>query len=275
MKINGKTIQVGWISGMPRSGTTWLSQIFASCPDVRLKICPLFSYEFKNILDESSSAQQWKKLFADVYQTNSDFLDQEYLRKQGLVPSFSENNQHPGNLIIKSNRFHNLVPHILKLNSEIRFIHIVRHPCAIIYSWLSNPLEFPENADPKMEWRSGQCRKNGPGEFWGFNDWMQVTRQALHLNEQYPNRHRIIRYEDLARNPREQTQELFEYFQLPYGKQTRDFLELSHSRHDIHKRSVFKNPSKRDRWQKLIDPVIASECIEKVKGTELEQFIRY
>lgn len=275
MKINGKTIQLGWISGMPRSGTTWLSQILASCPDVRLKICPLFSYEFKNILDENSSAQQWKILFADVYQTNSDFLDQEYLRKQGLVPIFPEKSQHPGNLIIKSNRFHNLVPYILNLNRDIRFVHIVRHPCASIYSWISNPLEFPDNADPNNEWRAGLCRKTGPGEFWGFNDWVQVTRQALNLNEQYPNRHKIVRYEDLVRDPQGKTQELFEYFQLPYGNQTRDFLKLSHSRHDTHKRSVFKDPSTINRWQQRLDPVIASACMDEVKGTDLEQFIKY
>ena len=43
--------KIVWISGMPRSGTTWLSQIFAASPAVRMKACPLFSYEFKNILN--------------------------------------------------------------------------------------------------------------------------------------------------------------------------------------------------------------------------------
>jgi hypothetical protein len=83
-------IQLGWISGMPRSGTTWLSQILASSPDVRLKFCPLFSYEFKNALDEKSTSEDWKQLFLNVYETKSEFLDQDYLRKKGFVPTFAD-----------------------------------------------------------------------------------------------------------------------------------------------------------------------------------------
>lgn len=275
MKINGKTIKLGWISGMPRSGTTWLSQIFASCVDVRMKFCPLFSYEFKNLLDENSSSIQWEKLFSDVYQTKSEYLDQEYLRKKGLVPVFKEKNDYPGHLFIKSTRFHNLVPYILKLNSEIRFIHIVRNPCACIYSWLSNPFEFPKNADPINEWRTGQCRKNGPGEFWGFNDWMLVNRQALKLSKKYPNRYKIIRYEDLVHDPIRLTKRLFQFFELPYSKQTRNFLKLSHSRHDKHRRSVFKDPKTTGRWQELLDPTIAEACVNDVIGTDLEKFLEY
>ena len=259
---------------MPRSGTTWLSQIFASCPEVRLKFCPLFSYEFKNILDEKSTAKQWEKLFADVYRTQSEFLDQDHLRKDGLIPTFKEKSEKPDHLFIKSTRFHNLVPYILKLKSKIKFIHIVRHPCANIYSWLSNPLEFPQNADPMKEWRTGQCRKTGPGEFWGFNDWILVTRQALRLTEQYPKRHRIIRYEDLILDTEGQTRKLFSYFNLSYGRQTLEFLEQAHSRYDEHRRSVFKRPPINDLWRHKLSAAIISACMDEVRGTELEQFTK-
>jgi len=267
-----KDLQVVWLSGMPRSGTTWLSQIFDSSPDVRLKFCPLFSYEFKNSLDENSSAEQWHTLFIDLYQTHSEFLDQDHLRKHGLIPYFEDKEPHPRHLVIKSNRFHNLTPYILKLNEHVRFIHIVRHPCATLFSWLSNPREFPAHADPLREWRSGQCRKTGSGEFWGFDDWKMVTTQALRLTEQYPQRHRIVRYEDLVRDTEYQAQALFRFVQIPYRKQTRDFIQLSHSRHDENKRSVFKNPGLRDRWEERLDASIIATCLNEIKGTELEQF---
>ena len=272
MNDKRNNLQVAWISGMPRSGTTWLSQIFASSPDVRLKSCPLFSYEFKNALDESSTAEQWDKLFTELYQTNSEFLDQDHLRKHGLVPAFEEKNENPRHLIIKSNRFHNLTPHILKLNDRVQFIHIVRHPCATIYSWLSDPREFPELADRLEEWRTGDCRKDGPGEFWGFDDWKQVTIQALRLSEQYPARHRIVRYENLVKDTERQAKELFVFLQIPFEKQTRDFIELSHSRHDDHKHSVFKNPGLKSPWKEKLDPSIIAACMNEIKGTELEQF---
>lgn len=273
MNINGKQVKLGWIAGMPRSGTTWVSQIFASCPDVRMKFCPLFSYEFKNSLDKNSSQKEWEKLFADVYQTQSEFLDQEHLRKKGLVPAFKKKIAKPGYLLIKSNRFHNLVPYILKLNTEIRFVHIVRHPCASLYSWLSTPSEFPKNADPKEEWRSGLCRKTGPGEFWGFEDWLFVTRLAVQLTKEYPNRHLVMRYEDIVKNPLTQTKKMFNFFRLPLHKQTIDFIKLSHSRHDNRKHSVFKFPQIHNQWNEKLDPAIISACTDEIVGTELERFL--
>ena len=274
MNIAMEKIQVAWVSGMPRSGTTWLSQIFASSPEVRLKSCPLFSYEFKDSLDENSSAEEWGGLFSRLYQTSSEFLDQEHLRKHGLVPSFKEKNENPQHLIIKSNRFHNLTPNILKLNPQVRFIYIVRNPCAVLYSWLSNSSEFPFNADPLAEWRTGQCRKTGPGEFWGFDDWKKVTAKALRLSEQYPDRYKIIRYEDLVRDTRYYAREIFRFFQVPYGSQTNDFIEFSHSRHDDHQHSVFKDPKLNNKWEKMLDPAIASKCLDEIRGTELERFYK-
>lgn len=265
-------MQVAWISGMPRSGTTWLSQMFASSPDVRLKSCPLYSYEFKNALDETSSTEQWGTLFAKLYQTKSEFLDQDHLRKYGLIPHFKDKHENPQHLIIKSNRFHNLTPYILALKEQVRFIHVVRHPCATIFSWLSNPREFPSHADPLLEWRSGQCRKTGPGEFWGFDDWKKVTTQALRLSEQYPSRHKVVRYENLVKNTEHQTRELFVFLQVPFEKQTLDFINLSHSRHDDHKHSVFKNPELKIEWGDKLDASIISACMSEIRGTELEQF---
>lgn len=274
MNIKSEERQIAWITGMPRSGTTWLSQIFASSPDVRLKFCPLFSYEFKNALDESSSAEQWDKLYLELYQTNSEFLDQDHLRKHGLIPSFTDKNESPRHLIIKSNRFHNLAPHIMKLNDHVRFIHIVRHPCATIYSWLSNPHEFPKNAEILKEWRSGNCRKTGPGEFWGYDDWKQVTTQALRLSEQYSARFKIIRYENLVRNTEDHIRELHKFLHISFSKQTQDFIELTRSRHDDRKNSVFKDPGLKDKWEEMLDPVIISECLSEVKNTELDQFVK-
>ena len=263
---------VAWISGMPRSGTTWLSQILASSPDVRLKSCPLFSYEFKNSLDENSTSKEWDGLFSALYRTNSEFLDQEHLRKHGLIPHFENKNENPCHLIIKSNRFHNLTPYILRENDQLQFVHIIRHPCATIYSWLYNPREFPKEANPLEEWRSGKCRKTGPGEFWGFEDWMSVTISALRLNEMYPERFRIIRYEDLVANTYKCVIELFQFLSIPFEKQTQEFIDLSRSRHDDHKHSVFKNPALNNQWQERLDSKIISACLNEIKGTELEQF---
>lgn len=267
-----ETFDVAWISGMPRSGTTWLSQIFASSPDVRLKFCPLYSYEFKNALDENSTREQWEKLFSDVYRTNSEFLDQDHLRKRNLIPHFADKNDRPRHLLIKSNRFHNLTPHILRLDDRVKFIHIVRHPCATIHSWLNDPREFPPDANPLAEWRSGACRKSGPGEFWGFDDWKKVTLQALALSERYPDRHRVVRYEALVGDARLHAGELFQFLHIPFEARTMEFIVSSQDRHDTDKHSVFKKPELKDRWEDNLDASIIAQCLAEIRGTELERF---
>ena len=265
---------VVWISGMPRSGTTWLSQIFASSPEVRLKFCPLFSYEFKNKLDETSSEVDWRQLFFDTYNTVSEYLDQEYLRKKGLVPFFKMKDADPANLVIKSTRFHNLVPRILEAHNSIKFVHIVRDPRASIHSWLTNPYEFPKGADPMAYWRSGVCRKTGPGEYWGFEDWKLVNAQALGLNAKYPDRFLIVQYEDLAADPEHWTQEMFDFCGLTRHHQTIMFLTASRSTHVENKRSVYKKSAYRQKWRGLLDKRIANACLQEVQNTQLERFLR-
>lgn len=267
-------MRIVWISGMPRSGTTWLSQIFASSPEVRLKFCPLFSYEFKNKLDETSTEDDWHQLFFDTYNTSSEYLDQEYLRKKGLIPLFKMKDAYPTNLVIKSTRFHNLVPKILALHNSIKFVHIVRDPRASIHSWLTNPYEFPKGADPMAFWRSGACRKTGTGEFWGFADWKLVNTQAMALTAKYPDRFLIVQYEDLVADPEHWTQKMFDFCSLTYHHQTKGFLTASRSKHVENKRSVFKKSASGQSWRVRLDHRIAEACLQEVRNTQLERFLR-
>lgn len=257
---------------MPRSGTNWLSQIIFSHPDVRLKFCPLFSYEFKNALDEDSKAGEWRDLFKKVYDTKSEYMDQEYLRREGHVPSFSIRNNNPSILAIKSTRFHNLTQGLIEKCPEIMWVVIVRNPYACIYSWLSNNLEFPADADPLIEWRNGSCRKNSPGEFWGFEDWKSVTSMFLELESKYPERFRILRYESLVKSVLKETQLLFSWLGLDFAKQTKDFLIASQNTHSNHKRSVYKSSQSINSWQRDLSPVIKGEIDEKLKNSPLRRF---
>lgn len=265
--------KIVWLTGMPRSGTNWLSQIFASHPDVRLKFCPLFSYEFKNALNENNSSEEWRKLFQQVYHTESDYMDQKYLRRQGHVPRFKIKNDKPSVLVIKSTRFHNLTPSLLKKCPEIKWIGIVRNPCASIYSWLDNKLEFPADADPMTEWRTGSCRKIDNGEFWGFEDWKKVSNMFLKLKDNYPDSFRILKYEHLVQSAHKEIQTLFAWIGLDFPEQTRVFLEESQAKNVKHRRSVFKDPSWTERWKNKIDPEIKFQIESEIKRTPLEVFL--
>jgi len=265
---------IAWLSGMPRSGTTWLSQIFAASPNVRVKFCPLFSHEFKNALGCNNTALEWAEFFREVYETSSPYMDQQHLKDRGDVPEFHRKRRHPDQLLIKSNRFHNLLPYLLENLPQIKMIHMVRHPAAVIYSWLNNPTEFPAGVDPLTEWRTGACRKSGPGEYWGFDDWKSVTMQALELKAIYPTRFKILRYELLNENPIAEAEELFKFLCLEMDERSSDFITRSQATHNPSKRSVFKVPAAVDQWQGALPPIITRQIMEETKSTPLEQFIR-
>lgn len=270
--MNQSPHNVAWLSGMPRSGTTWLSQIFASSPQVRLKFCPLFSYEFKHALNERSTGEDWRRFFADVYRTPSPYMDQEHLRKDGLVPEFYEKYANPEHLLIKSNRFHHLIPNLFKNVPDAKVIYLVRHPAATLYSWLSNPTEFPAGANPVCEWRSGACRKTDIGEFWGFDDWKAVTLQALEMQRAYPDRMRIQRYEALTKHPLLEAEALFDFLGLSMGPATTDFISKSRSRHDPNNRSVYKRAGPDTAWRYGLSESIISIIRSEIAGTSLELF---
>jgi hypothetical protein len=259
-----------WLSGMPRSGTTWLGQVIAAHPDARLKHCPLFSYEFKGRCNEFSTRADWQSFLGEVYETRGEFLDQEHLRSKGLVPHFEQKNAAPGVLAIKSNRFHHLSHRIVELLPEVRWVAIVRHPCATIHSWLSNPTEFPSGADVGSEWRSGRCRKTAVGEFWGFDDWVQVTLGQIQMASAFPDRVRLLRYEAIDRFPQEGVARLFSFLGLSEHPQVTDFVRASKSSHSSNHRSVFKAPANSSRWRLELEPSIQAEiegeCVRRGLG---------
>lgn len=265
--------KVIWIAGMPRSGTNWIGQIFASHPGVRFKLCPLFSYDFKNALDENSSAADWHKLLAATYSTRSEYLDQEYLRRDILVPRFAQRDPQPPVLAIKSTRFHHLLPRLLERVPMAQVVGIVRDPRAAIHSWLTNPLEFPAGADPGREWRTGHSRKTDVGEYWGFDDWKKVGNLFLDLEQQYPGRFHLVRYESWVRDPLAGVQAVFPGVGLALHPQTEQFLRESQTDHRDHPRSVFKSPSVASRWEAELDPEIGSAMVRELEGTRLASFL--
>ena len=123
------------------------------------------------------------------------------------------------------------------------------------------------------EWRTGICRKTGPEEFWGFEDWKKVTRLHMALEKSFPERFRIVQYEDLAQEPVRQTQAMFAFVDLEYTKQTEDFLIASQLIDDPDPYAVFKKPGTKDRWRAELAPEIQNEIIEDIQNTELARFL--
>lgn len=265
--------KVIFLVGMPRSGTSWLSQIVDSCPPVRFRLAPLFSYAFKNAVDERSDRADYDRVLRGAYASDDPFMNQTEKRRSGDYPSFAEKSAAPEFLVVKETRFHHLLERLLELFDDLKLVAIVRHPCGAIHSWLTTPKEFPATADPMTEWRSGACRKTAREEYWGFEDWKTVTRLHLALERRHPERVRVIRYEALVAEAEAQTRPLFAFLGLPLTKQTADFLAASQTTHRAETHAVFKHPSVTERWRSELDPDIQRVILEELRGTDLERFL--
>lgn len=262
------------IVGMPRSGTSWLSQILDSSPQTRFKLSPIFSYAFKNAVNENSSKQDFQRLFEGVYETENEFLDQKSKREKGEYPNFETKDKEPEYLVIKMTRFHNLLEKMLSLFQNLSVVSIVRNPCGAINSWLTTPGEFPTDANPVKEWRTGSCRKTAPEEFWGFDDWKRVTNLHLQLKNQYPSQFYLLKYENLVDDVLTETDKLFEFLGLSVEEQTKEFLVQSQANHSKDSYAVFKSPKVKTRWQDELLPEIRDTIIWEIKSTELEVFLK-
>lgn len=261
-----------FICGMPRSGTSWLGQIFDSSPNVAFRMEPLFAYPFKNIINENSSKEQIVKFFHDVYMTDDDFILQKENRNKGSYRLFKKDDN-PEILVVKTTRHHDLIERYLKLIDNIEVVSLIRHPCAVMSSWIHTDNEFKEKGcSEQKDWRSGSCRKDGVGEFWGFDDWVSITKQHLQFNNQYKN-FTIIKYKDLIKDPICLTTKLFKQFSLQLTDQTLLFLNDCNVRHDIDPYSVFKSRQVENKWKTKLNGTISEIILKETIDAGLEDFL--
>lgn len=240
---------------------------------MRYRFQPIFSYAFKDAVNEKSTKKEYQEFFEGIYNSNDDFLCQTERKEKGVYPNFENKVEYPSVLAFKMVRYHHLVPYMLEYFDNLKNIGIIRHPCGVINSWLSHPNEFPDDADPKEEWRNGECRNKGhPEEYWGFEAWKEVTEMYMELEEKHPERFIIMRYNHLVENPFEKSRNLFDFLNLKFTQQTRDFLKKSHEKHDENPYSVFRDKKVKDKWKWELDEEIKNEILKEIKGTKYDIF---
>lgn len=263
-----------YIAGVARSGTSWLGQIFNSSPDVQFRFQPLFSYELKGRVNEDSSSEDYQKFLNDMAECKTDFLTQQKAIEQGIYPRFDKNEVH-SHLVFKENRYQSIIEPMLRRNSNVCALGIIRHPCAVLHSWTNNEKEFPPGSDIRSEWRFGSCKNSGNEDYFGYYKWKEVANMYLDLALKYPDRFYLVQYEELLNRTIEKAKDMFMFFGIPWSKQTQDFLISSHSSHLDSYYSVFKNPIslRNPTWKSKLPEFIVNEIYSDLKGTRLERFL--
>jgi hypothetical protein len=265
------TLPIVGIHGAPRSGTSWFGQLFNSHPAVAYRYQPFFSHAFRNRINDASRAEAIRRVFGELLTTSDAFVNQTGSSRLARdLPDFEKTP--PTHLVYKEVRFHHLVEHLINSVSEMKCIGIVRDPRAVLASWFQAPKEFREEWTPEEEWRHASRKNCGSAENWyGFERWKELSCLFLDLSHRYPDRFRLVRYEELVEAPERTVTAVFEFCGLACTKQTARFIEESTTRDDGDPYGVFRRLGPKPPAQ-LPDGI--SELIEQeLSGGKLSRFL--
>lgn len=256
--------------GVPRSGTSWIGQIINSSPKVIYRYQPLFSYEYKDRLNEASSSSEISQFHNDLIDARSDFVTQAYNVSGNNMPQFRK--ETPTLLVWKEVRYINIIRNLL-VKSNTKCVFILRHPAAVINSWIRAPKEFDVEWNARDEWRfASKKNKGSPQEFYGYEKWKQAVEIFLNLRLEFPERVLVLKYEEVAERPSQAVSELFKFCDIEVGPETHDFLvkttELIDMESDPY--SVYKNTPDINHWKDELDPFIAKLLLDDFSNTALK-----
>ncbi|MEY2964165.1 MAG: hypothetical protein RL754_1426 [Bacteroidota bacterium] len=233
------------IFGVPRSGTTWLGQLFNSAPTVAYRYQPLFSYEFKDFLKPGMSSKDINDFHRRLLHAESDFV----------LPPHAFEKTESCHLVWKSVRYHNLSTEILK-HSQTKIIYISRDPVEVLNSWYNAPREFLPHWDIQAEWRTAPSKNLGRAEeFYGYEGWQRA--EAIHRQNaiDFPNQVRIVDYSTLKSDTERTLRDLFDWAQIPFLNPTLEFIAATSERSKSDTYSVFKKPTELSLPKNIVNEI--------------------
>ena len=149
------------IHSAPRSGSSWLGQILNSSTKVCFRFQPLFSYAFKDYLNDKSSREDIVRFFENIAKSSDDFLLQKDKIDNEEYPLF-EKDSNLTHIIYKEVRYHNILENLLTKDKDLKVIGLVRNPFAVISSFLNSPREFRKDLGwiEVEEWKLAEKKNN-------------------------------------------------------------------------------------------------------------------
>lgn len=260
--------------GVARSGTTWVGNIFNSSPYITYKHQPLYSYAFKDFLNNSSKKKDILRFFQQISESTDDYTNQETLIKEGLVPHFPKLESSKNIIVYKEARHHHIIETLLREDDEFIFVGIIRNPLATLWSWKNAPNEFKKEWNFDKEWRYAELKNEGfPENFYGYEKWKEAAYIFEKVAEQYPQRVHLINYSEFLHNPKERTQQMFDKLDIKMHPQVIQFLDDSKSK-SKGPYSVFRKKIIDDDWVNNISNKIVDHIVDDLTETQLEKYLK-
>jgi hypothetical protein len=263
------------IHSAPRSGSSWLGQILNSSRKVCFRFQPLFSYAFKDYLNEKSSQEDISTFFEKIAKSNDDFLIQSDKVDNGKYPSFSKDNKFT-HIVYKEVRYHNIIKNMMIEDKDLLVIGLVRSPYAVIDSFLRSPREFRKDLGwDEEEWKYAMKKNlDKSEEFFGYEKWKEVYLIFNDLKEKFNDRFCLIYYDDLIKNPLNEVEKIFNFCNLEMNKQTIKFIKDSKSAELESVYSVFRNKLNDNKWKNTLNKNIYTEICNDLKINNMNHFLR-
>ena len=268
--INTKFEKIA-IWGVPRSGTSWLGQIFNSSPNIVYRFQPLFSQAFKHGLSAFSSKSDIEDFFNEILKTNDDFILNGLISEsEKLVLKFKK--KRSTHIVMKHVRYLHIVPNILKKCDNIKIVGIVRNPCAVLSSWFNSKKEFKKEWTLIEEWKNGEKKNiNRQEEFFGYYKWKQVAYLFEELKK-YQNFY-LIDYNNLLLNTNKEIEEIFKFSNIKLTNQTINFLKKSKDIDCKDDYSVLKKKDNDFKWKESLPTEIVTFIRNDLNNTILEKYL--
>ncbi len=275
MKWSDRVLPSQYISiqSVPRSGSSWLGQIFKSSLQVAFRFQPLFSHAFKDRLGPASSREEILRFFKDIHGTSDPFVLQRDATLHVDYPAIEERVD-ATHLVMKEVRYNHIVRNLIERLPEIKVIGLVRHPCAVIDSWVHAPREFKPDWSLDEQWRCGTLKNQGrPEEFFGFAKWKEVAELYLKLENERPDQMKAVRYADLNADPVLVSKDLFTFCGLEYGQATERFIQASRSKEGTDAYSVYRLQRPDVSWRSRLPEHIAIAIHDELRDGPLARFL--
>ncbi len=199
----------------------------------------------------------------------------------------NENNELSRKFVWKSIESSGRLGAILQTQPKSKGVLILRHPCGHIASVLRGQKggAFAAGTESEEDWGYYDILlKNPEADQYGLTlttlkrmypeerlawRWVLVNEKSRQDIVRLENG-RVIRYEDLCENPKEEYSKLFKFAGLSWDSQTEEFLSSSVLGDSSNYYSVFKNPmSSANKWRDELDSRVADRILKVVKQSSI------
>ena len=193
-------MKINVILSMPRSGSSFLSQLIEADGTTALRLSPFFSYTFRKMSYELNDMNDIKMWCNALVLSDDPFVCQEVRRETGEYPSVQSETEKRVLYIKDTRNFFDYV-RLFFISQEINFIFLSRALPTQLNSWLSSPewkgLDY--NANNILYANNRKNLEDNPtDEYWGIADYFYFDRLMNDFIKKFPKRCVQVHYEDLV-----------------------------------------------------------------------------